>query len=199
MVAHDRSLERVTAGADCRLVEDVGLAELRSIRLAGGARVPTLQQVLRLCQQRGLVLNVEMKNDVPNRVAATRAAADTLKQAPQPLPLLVSSFDPLMLLGFAQLCPHLPCGMLLHDTHMRYQLGRIMPRFGIAAVHVDHRLITRRWVRRWHANGLLVIAWTVNDVDQLRRLHDLAVDGFICDDPAAAGATLNGLARVNSA
>ena len=48
---------------------------------------------------------------------------------------------------------------------------------------VYHRFITRRLVRRAHAKGKKVNAWTVNDPKRARRLRAKGVDGIITDRP----------------
>ncbi len=44
-------------------------------------------------------------------------------------------------------------------------------------------LVTGALVRRFHARGIAVIAWTVNDPDSVRRLAGLQVDAIVSDDP----------------
>ena len=44
-------------------------------------------------------------------------------------------------------------------------------------------VITRRLVRACHETGLELIAWTVDDVREMRRLGDLGVDGICTNDP----------------
>ena len=47
----------------------------------------------------------------------------------------------------------------------------------------NQRLVSADTVQDAHANGLLVIPWTVNDVEDMKRLRDLGVDGLISDRP----------------
>jgi glycerophosphoryl diester phosphodiesterase len=49
-----------------------------------------------------------------------------------------------------------------------------------------HKLpvITKEFVDKAHNLGLVVHAWTVNDVDEMRRVADLGVDGIITDHPS---------------
>ena len=49
------------------------------------------------------------------------------------------------------------------------------------------RIVTRRFVRRAHGDGLGVYVWTVNRADDMRRLIGLGVDGLISDFPGRAG------------
>jgi len=45
------------------------------------------------------------------------------------------------------------------------------------------RVITRRFVRRAHADGIGVFVWTVNRPEDMRRLFDWGVDGLVSDAP----------------
>lgn len=51
-----------------------------------------------------------------------------------------------------------------------------------------HGLIDAELVAAVHARGMLLVTWTVNDVDTMRRLHELGVDGIITDHPERAAA-----------
>lgn len=47
----------------------------------------------------------------------------------------------------------------------------------------DHRLVDQRMIIRAHGWGMDVIPWTVNDTSEMRRLHEMGVDGLITDYP----------------
>lgn len=51
--------------------------------------------------------------------------------------------------------------------------------------------VDRPLVERAHALGVSVLPWTVNEPDDLRRMHEIGVDGIVTDDPAAARAVLD--------
>ncbi len=48
------------------------------------------------------------------------------------------------------------------------------------------RIVTPRFVRRAHRDGLGVFVWTVNRPDAMRRLWDWGVDGLISNEPGRA-------------
>src|SRR2546423_4915557 len=78
VVCHDPSLERMTGGRDSRNVADLTLAELQRIDVGNGERVPPLEQVLGWARARPILVNVELKRDVPNRVRLVRETARLL-------------------------------------------------------------------------------------------------------------------------
>jgi glycerophosphoryl diester phosphodiesterase len=47
----------------------------------------------------------------------------------------------------------------------------------------NHRLVTKKLVKECHARGIKVIPWTVNELDQMKRLKRKGVDGIISDYP----------------
>jgi glycerophosphoryl diester phosphodiesterase len=58
----------------------------------------------------------------------------------------------------------------------------------VLALH--HTLCSDATVRRAHARGVPVLAWTANDPAAVRRLEAMGVDGIVSDDPGMALATL---------
>ncbi|WP_051080657.1 glycerophosphodiester phosphodiesterase [Pontibacter roseus] len=47
----------------------------------------------------------------------------------------------------------------------------------------NHKLVTQKLVRVCHERGIKVIPWTVNELEQMRRLKQKGVDGIITDYP----------------
>jgi glycerophosphoryl diester phosphodiesterase len=60
---------------------------------------------------------------------------------------------------------------------------RRAPGLGVGSLWAYHPVITRRLVRACHAAGLELIAWTVDDLERMRRLAKLGVDGICSNDP----------------
>ncbi len=53
------------------------------------------------------------------------------------------------------------------------------------------KVLDRRFVDRAHQAGLVVIVWTINDVDEMGRLLDLGVDGILTDNPTTLKSLLD--------
>ncbi|MFN8160644.1 MAG: glycerophosphodiester phosphodiesterase [Solirubrobacterales bacterium] len=58
-----------------------------------------------------------------------------------------------------------------------------LPRMGVQAMWVYHRLVSRRLAETASAAGVELIAWTVDDAPTMRRLADLGVAGICSNDP----------------
>jgi glycerophosphoryl diester phosphodiesterase len=195
VVLHDVTLERVTEGDDLRAAGDLSLPELARVALRNGdarARVPSLAEALAFARERRIPVNVELKRDVPSRPAVVRAAARLLQGWDPAHPVLVSSFDPVMLAGFAALAPRVPRAILVHRTRWHVLHAALALPLGTAAVHLERTLTRPDLVRKLRARGLLVNVWTVNDPGEARDLAALGVDGLISDAPGEVRAALGG-------
>lgn len=178
---HDADLRRATGGRDARRVAAVPLAELP--RLAGGERIPTLAEALEVCA--GKVVNVEVKSEeVPGFLDLSRAVARVLAEHAGRAEVVVSSFDPRVVVAMAALAPRVPRGMLVGDRTAR--LATALPlalRPIVSAAHVDAVLLTPERIARLLGSGLRVAAWTVNDPSLARALRDAGVATIITDRP----------------
>ena len=56
---------------------------------------------------------------------------------------------------------------------------------------------TSKLMREAHEKGLLVYAWTVNDLDGMLDLMEIGIDGLITDDPALAVTAINDIGRLS--
>lgn len=175
VVLHDPDLLRVAGVAYD--VAGLVLDDLLACDLGGGERVPRLEQALELVLGAGLVLNVELKTDVPDAIALSRAVVAHLQRRPpgELGRVVLSSFGPSLC---RVLCAALPgCAVALLVDRREVEVPE-----GVRAVHPHHELVGEQEVRRWHEAGLGVNVWTVNDPERARALARLGVDGLISDD-----------------
>lgn len=191
VVAHDPSLSRVTEGADARNVADLPYFELARVDVGQGERIPRLAEVLAFARAKRLLVNVEMKRDVPNRLAVVRATARLLRGFPDaPQRILVSSFDPGMLAAFGLLLPQIPRAFLFEEDNRFLRSGWPTLPLRAVAIHPPRTRANPETLRAYRARGLIVNVWTVNDPDEARDLAALGVDGLITDVPDVVGEAL---------
>jgi glycerophosphoryl diester phosphodiesterase len=182
VVFHDPDLGRMTEGEETRKVADLSMRELVRVRLHGGARVPTLAEVLDWAAARCAV-NAELKRDVPSRATLARAASKSIREARADV--LVSSFDPLLLTTMRALAPRTPRAYLpLPDA------PPFFPAVGLHAVHYAREQATAANLARAKQDKLLVGVYTVNGEDEAKKLARLGASWIITDDPARIVAAL---------
>jgi glycerophosphoryl diester phosphodiesterase len=184
VVFHDTTLARLTAGKDARLVAGVPRAELARL----GA--PTLEEALAWAAPLAMTVNVELKHDVPSRPRLARAAAKALRGARADV--LLSSFDPLLLVAMAALLPRVPRALLTNARQGRYgHAMHALARPGLLqALHLQRTETSPEAIARYRRRGLRVGVWTVNDPREAKDLARLGVDTLITDCPAVVVAAL---------
>lgn len=182
VVVHDATFERVTHGRDHRAVAELRYEEIRRIDVGEGERAPRLSEVLGLARTYNLRVNVEMKHGVPQRMALAQVTARQLLAIDPYLPIIVSSFDPLILATFATLVPRIPRALLVHRSRWStFALGT--GRVWRDGLHIERTLTRDATIRRLQRQGLLLNVWTVNDVREALDLASMGVDGIITDIP----------------
>jgi glycerophosphoryl diester phosphodiesterase len=188
VVFHDDDLARLGAGGRQTRIAALSLTELRAVRLASGATIPTLAEAFEACGP-SLLVNVELKASGIARAELARlvtAVAAVVADCRMRERVLVSSFHPRALDLWRRHDPAVPCGLLFErDAPLWLRRAWALPWLRPTSVHPEHVLCTAAGVRRWHASGYAVHAWTVDVPAEARRLQDLGVEGLITNDPAA--------------
>jgi glycerophosphoryl diester phosphodiesterase len=179
VVVHDPDLERIAG--DARKVAELPWTDIARADVSG-ERVPRLADVLALCRERGVAVNVELKHDVPDRAGVVVAAARLLSSWDQRHELVVSSFDPWMLAGLGRLAPKIPRAQLVHrSTYVPAHLvaGGLVAR----GLHLEASLWHGARLDRLRRRFGWIAAWTIADVAEARRLDELGADALITDVP----------------
>jgi glycerophosphoryl diester phosphodiesterase len=185
-VIHDLNLERVTAGADRRAVEQVDSQELQRIDVGAGEHPPRLSEVLDWAASTSAKLNVEIKHDGRRTRELVRRVAEEIGKVPQARELvLLSCFHPGVVKRLTRVLPDLPVGWLVHSRQRALRSAPGWRMLGAVAVHPELSLATPVALGRWRRAGALIAVWTVNDPDQARRLASSGVDALISDSPGA--------------
>ncbi|MDQ7820228.1 MAG: glycerophosphodiester phosphodiesterase family protein [Armatimonadota bacterium] len=180
VVLHDADVSRTTDGAGA--VAALTLAQLRRLDAGSwfgpafaGERVPLLEEVLGWARGR-LLVDVEVK-----AAGLEDALVEVVRRTGTADQVLVSAFDPQILVRTRERAPDLPLGLLqvLPDPDAAAALGVPVWLPAVAA-------LTDGLLRRSRERGLRVIPWTAHTEADLRRAAALGVDGIIVNDPAWA-------------
>ena len=154
------------------------------------ARIPLLEEVLEALPE-PLIVNVELKcEDLSDRGLAVEVGR-LLERRSEGERILVSSFNPLCLVRLARAFPSVRRGLLIDpDRGWFHQAWVWQPLVGRDTVHPHHSQCTQDRVDFWHARGLKVAAWTVDDLALARTLRQMGVDIVITNQPAKLRAGL---------
>lgn len=127
----------------------------------------------------------------PDPQTFTRLLYDVLAEAGVRGRATLQSFDGRTLQAGRRIDPAWPLALLverLGDAGFEANLERLG--FTPAIYSPDYRLVDAALVRAAHARGVQVIPWTVNTLEEMRRLKALGVDGLITDYPDVGVALL---------
>ncbi len=147
------------------------------------ARIPLLDEVLD-AMPAGFLVNIELKCDVANDRGLAVEVAHLLERRGEAERIIVSSFNPLCLLRLARAAPKLKRGLLIDPDKPWFPQAWVwQPLVGRDTVHPHHSQVTAERVKFWHARGLEVAVWTVDDAAVADRLQNQGVDFVITNAP----------------
>ena len=187
MLLHDETLERTTTGKG--RAADHAWADLAKLDAGAwhsaefrGERLPTFAEVASLLQSKGTLANVEIK-PTPGFERETgeqvgREAAQLWEGAA--VPPLLSSFSFEALMAAKEAAPALPRAWLA--SRFADEDWERMEKLQAVSVHTNHRKLDPANIARLQERGYRVLLYTVNEVDEARRLFGLGADGVITDN-----------------
>lgn len=182
VIFHDDTLTRMTG--DPERVADLTWADLSRRRTKGGETIPLLEDLLAAWPD--LRINLEAKAD-----AAVEPIARAITRAGALDRVCVGAFEVKRTQRLRELLGPGLCwspahsgvlGLWLHG----WALPARRPDFPAVQVPTAFRgipIVTPRFVRAAHANGVQVHVWTVDQEAEMERLLDMDVDGLMTDRP----------------
>ena len=196
VIFHDDDLKRLGGRTD--RIRETPLSLLREVRMEGEP-LPTLEELFASLGP-DLLINVELKS--PDRRGLqyfetlrddglAREVAHLIRRFGMERRVLVSSFDPTLLLRFRRALPEVATGLLFQAN-----MGRALreawaaPLLGATAVHPEGVLVTARAVSAWHRAGRAVNVWTIDHPREIAFLVAVGADGIITNTPRATRAAI---------
>jgi glycerophosphoryl diester phosphodiesterase len=185
---HDPTLDRTTNGHG--LVDSMSLRGVRELDAGAwfsspsgesfsGERIPTLNEILQFAREMDVIFYLEIKSDATWGVE--HAVVASLRDIGEAARVVILSFDPATLLSVNRLDQTMMTGYLCE--HPSNDLVERTVRAGARQIAPRGDLVTPDLVKKAHQAGLQVVAWTINDPNQMRRLIAAGVDGIMSDYP----------------
>ena len=199
IVMHDGNVDRTTDGAGP--VSELTLERVRALdagyrfededgqfRFRGaGLRVPRLEEVLERFPDTGL--NLEMKDFRPE---AARRFCSLLRASGRTERVLVASFGYPSMRAFRDACPEVATSATLREGLLFYYANRVglgslyrspAVAFEFPEYFGDIHVIQPSFLQLARSVNVRVQVWTVNDVEDMKRLLGMGVDGIVTDYP----------------
>ena len=144
-----------------------------------GERVPTLDEILSFSTEHDTNFYLEIKSGSAWGVEHSVVAA--VRNAQAIARVIILSFDPATLDSVYRLDETVMTGFLCEIPSS--DLVERAVRLGARQLAPRGDLVTPALVKHAHESGLQVVAWTINEPEQMRRLMDAGVDGIMTDYP----------------
>ena len=153
-----------------------------------GTKIPRLEEFLALCSKDTKVINIEIKppQDPDSTIAAQTIAM--VKKFGLFDNLIISSFDPKVLVDCKRIDPATKTGLLYEPGEEKCEevcddFVAYAKNLNVDAVHPFIGFVSEDYIEEAHEAGLMVNPWTVNEDFQIEALVRWGCDGLITDIP----------------
>jgi glycerophosphoryl diester phosphodiesterase len=178
VVFHDFTLDRMTNGTG--EVSKLSLSELKELKVANEFQIPTLEEVLNLIDKKYL-LNIELKGKNTASKSVEIIQYYVQNKGWNYNNFIVSSFQHHELEAVFNLDKNIPLGVLTKaNIDDAIEFAKTI---SAIAIHPNAAIVTKTNVQKAQNLGYKVNVWTVNDVDEIKRMKRYNVDAIISDFP----------------
>ncbi len=195
VICHNYTVDETSNGSGN--VSDMTLERLRDLDFGSyysadfaGTQLPTLEEFLEICTDSSIkVMNIEIKEPKNGSKEIADKTITAVKEYGLFDKLLISSFDPAILVQCKKVDPNCKTGFLYSPdrsvTYYKMLFGYVdfAKEIGADYLHPHYSLVFANYVKRLHANGIGVNPWTVDNPDVVKRMLEYGVDGIITNVP----------------
>lgn len=190
VVFHDNRVERTTNGHG--RIGDLSWSQLQQLEAGAwfdthlhGTRIPLLSEVLELCAQHKVGINIELKPNPDQYTKTAQAVAGVLDEGQfvQRLPLLVSSFSRQCMIAAKRYLPQIPRGLLLDRPVQTRTLLRWLSEMNCVSCHLNSIHVNADLLDTLHNHHYHTLIYTVNSDQEARQWLTQGVSGVFSDFP----------------
>jgi len=179
VIFHDEAV-RLPDGRE-KPIRELDHKRLGTIDIGGGEAIPTLKEALRRFGVR-LFFDVEIKE-----LDAVKKVLNIINTMSLSGRTMVSSFIPEALQTARDIAPQIERGLLVDRLTGGIMGGKSAIKaaamLGCAFFLPDYRALSGKWVTAAQSEGMKVVPWTVNRLEDGKALIENGVDGLISDRP----------------
>ncbi|QLG45747.1 glycerophosphodiester phosphodiesterase [Costertonia aggregata] len=178
MVFHDAKVDRLTNGGGN--IEEYNFFDLSQLQLDGGHKIPTLQDVLKLIDNK-VVLNIELKG-ANTAETVNHIINYYIKEKDWSLNnFLISSFNWDELKQMRSLNKAVPIAVLTEEEPV--DAIAIAKELNAEAINPNFKNLNRDNTIKIKEVGLKIYPWTVNEPQDILKMKRLGVNGIITNYP----------------
>lgn len=156
-----------------------------------GTKIPTIDEFLSLVERTDIsVLNIELKSPGETETAIVKETISRVKAHGLFDRLIISSFDPKLLIEAKEIDETCKTGFLYSPTKSITYKNKLISRpvefaksINADALHPLYIFVDERYVENAHNAGLMVNPWTVDSVRSIEKMIKSGVDGIITNFP----------------
>ena len=195
VICHDERIDRTSDS--CGLIRDMTYEELCRVNFNYPGkfdgkfpfqRIPTLREYFQLVKDKHILSNIELKTGVFEYDGIEKAVYDMIREFGLQDEVVISSFNHHSVMRMKQIDPKLYCGFLAETWIL--DVASYIKDHQVEAYHPQFRMLTPAEVADLKAHQVKINTWTVNEVEDIRQMIAIGVDGIISNFPDRVGAEL---------
>tara|TARA_Y100000768_G_scaffold386098_1_gene373697 strand:+ start:2816 stop:3559 length:744 start_codon:yes stop_codon:yes gene_type:complete len=130
-------------------------------------------------------INIEVKDQGKISFTAVKDLIKILKELNLIDNVIISSFNPNIIKEAKKIDDRFPTAWIWEEENLKfYNLYSIVLKYYKPdAIHMYHRIVSKKLVQKIHKKGMKVIVYTVNNKEKLERLILKKIDGVFTDSP----------------
>lgn len=146
--------------------------------------IPTLQSILSSIGHKTNI-NIEIKHQKSREEHVAKEVIMQLKNYNLIENIIISSFNARIIKKIKLIDDRFATAFIIGKNRFWNNLlaTSIWKYLKIDAIHVDHKILTRKIIAKAHKKGLKVLPYTINDIKSFKKIKELGVDGLFTDSP----------------
>lgn len=178
VVFHDQTVDKLTNGPGN--IEEYNISDLRRLTLDGGHKIPLLQNVLKLIDNR-VALNIELKGaNTADKVNHT-IEFYTKSRGWSPENFIISSFNWDELRAMRKFNENIAIAVLTEENPL--DAIEVATELNAVAINPYFKNLDSDVVEKIKDAGFKIYTWTVNEPEDIAAMKNLGVDGIITNFP----------------